>query len=170
MDTQFRVIWPSDGSEHVMRMRSRPYRDDNANVSRIVGVAWDVTERRKSELSLAKERNLLKTLMDNLPHAIYFKDLNSRFVAVSRALTHSFGKTDPAEIIDGLFEVEGSEGQLYDYQQLLRAVPKAHSFRRRSSAVASSRTCNGSRRPRNLTTTCALLPWISTRDDRPRSA
>ena len=82
-----------------MRMRSRPYRDDNANVSRIVGVAWDVTERRKTELSLAKERNLLKTLMDNLPHAIYFKDLDSRFVAVSRALTHSFGKTDPAEII-----------------------------------------------------------------------
>ena len=51
MDTQFRVIWPSDGSEHVMRMRSRPYRDDNANVSRIVGVAWDVTERRKTELA-----------------------------------------------------------------------------------------------------------------------
>ena len=49
--------------EHVMRMRSRPYRDDNANVSRIVGVAWDVTERRKTELSLAKERNLLKAVV-----------------------------------------------------------------------------------------------------------
>jgi sigma-B regulation protein RsbU (phosphoserine phosphatase) len=124
MDTQFRVIWPSDGSEHVMRMRSRPYRDDNANVSRIVGVAWDVTERRKTELSLAKERNLLKTLMDTLPHAIYFKDLDSRFVAVSRALTHSFGKTDPVEIIGktdhDFFSTEHAEGALADERKIIR--------------------------------------------------
>ena len=110
--------------EHVMRMRSRPYRDDNANVSRIVGVAWDVTERRKTELSLAKERNLLKTLMDNLPHAIYFKDLDSRFVAVSRALTHSFGKTDPVEIIGktdhDFFSTEHAEGALADERKIIR--------------------------------------------------
>ena len=99
MDTEFRVSWPSDGSEHVVRMRSRPYCDHNAKVSRIVGVAWDITERRKTELTLAKERNLLKTLMDHLPYAIYFKDLDSRFIAVSRALTHLFDKTNPAELI-----------------------------------------------------------------------
>ena len=107
-----------------MRMRSRPYRDDNANVSRIVGVAWDVTERRKTELSLAKERNLLKTLMDNLPHAIYFKDLDSRFVAASRASTHSFGKTDPAEIIGktdhDFFSTEHAEGALADERKIIR--------------------------------------------------
>jgi len=37
-------------------------------------------------------------------------------------------KLSPHDVVllftDGLFEVEGSEGQLYDYQQLLRAVGK----------------------------------------------
>jgi phosphoserine phosphatase RsbU/P len=125
LDTEFRVIWPSDGSEHVVRMRSRPYREDNADVSRIVGVAWDVTERRKTELILAKQRNLLKTLMDNLPHAIYFKDLDSRFIAVSRALTHLFGKTDPAEIIGktdrDFFSSEHAEGALADEREIIRS-------------------------------------------------
>jgi phosphoserine phosphatase RsbU/P len=124
MDTEFRVSWPSDGSEHVIRMRSRPYCDHNAKVSRIVGVAWDITERRKTELTLAKERNLLKTLMDHLPYAIYFKDLDSRFIAVSRALTHLFGKTDPTELIGktdhDFFSTEHAEGALADEREIIR--------------------------------------------------
>ena len=124
MDTQFRVIWPSDGSEHVIRMRSRPYGRDNKEVSRIVGVAWDITERCKTELILAKKRNLLKTLMDHLPYAIYFKDLDSRFIAVSRAMTHLFGKTDPAEIIGktdhDFFSSEHAEGALADEREIIR--------------------------------------------------
>ena len=124
MDTEFRVIWPSDGSEHVIRMRSRPYCDDNIEVSRIVGVAWDITERCKTELILAKERNLLKTLMDHLPYAIYFKDRDSRFIAVSRALTHLFGKTDPTEIIGktdhDFFSSEHAEGALADEREIIR--------------------------------------------------
>ncbi len=124
MDTEFGVSWPSDGSEHVIRMRSRPYCDEKVEVSRIVGVAWDITERRKTELILAKERNLLKTLMDHLPYAIYFKDRDSRFIAVSRALTHLFGKTDAAEIIGktdhDFFSSEHAEGALADEREILR--------------------------------------------------
>jgi phosphoserine phosphatase RsbU/P len=124
MDTQFRVSWPSDGSEHALRMRSRPYCDENTKVSRIVGVAWDITERCKTELTLAKERNLLKTLMDHLPYAIYFKDLDSRFIAVNRALTHLFGKTIP-EIIGksdhDFFSTEHAEGALADEREIIRS-------------------------------------------------
>ncbi len=124
MDTEFRVSWLSDGSEHVVRMRSRPYCDDNAKVSRIVGVAWDITERRETELALAKERNLLTTLMENLPHNIYFKDLDSRFIMVSRALTYLFGKTDPAELIGktdrDFFTTEHAERALADEREIMR--------------------------------------------------
>jgi phosphoserine phosphatase RsbU/P len=124
MDTEFRVTWPSDGSEHVVRMRSRPHCDDNATVSRIVGVAWDITERRKTELTLANERNLLKTLMDHLPHAIYFKDLDSRFIAASRALVRLFGQTDPAEVIGksdhDFFSAEHADGALADEREIIR--------------------------------------------------
>ena len=124
MDIEFRVTWPSDGSEHVVRMRSRPHCDDNAKVSQIVGVAWDITERRKTELALANERNLLKTLMDHLPFAIYFKDLDSHFIAASRALSQLHGRMDPAELIGktdhDLFSTEHAEGALADEREIIR--------------------------------------------------
>ena len=86
LDTEFRVSWPSDGSAHVVRIRSRVYKGENSENLRIVGVAWDITERRQTELALAKQRSLLTTLMENLPYNIYFKDLDCRFIAASRAL------------------------------------------------------------------------------------
>ena len=105
-------------------MRSRAHCDDNAKVSRIVGVAWDITERRETELALAKERNLLKTLMDHLPYAIYFKDLESRFIAASRALAELHGIKDPAELIGktdrDLFSTEHAEGALADEREIIR--------------------------------------------------
>jgi len=70
VDTEFRVSWPSDGSVHVVRIRSRVYCGENSESLRIVGVAWDITERRQTELALAKERSLLTTLMENLPYNI----------------------------------------------------------------------------------------------------
>ena len=38
-------------------------------------------------------------MMEHLDEYIYFKDNNSRFLAVSRYLVESCGKSDPSEII-----------------------------------------------------------------------
>jgi len=38
---------------------------------------------------------LLHSLMDNLPHSIYFKDAESRFIRINRALARYFGLQDP---------------------------------------------------------------------------
>ena len=123
VDTEFQVTWPSDRSEHVVRIRSRVHSDENAEILRIVGVAWDITERRQTELALAKERSLLTTLMENLPHLIYFKDLDSRFIAVSRNLAEVHGRKDPAEIIGltdrDLFATEHAEAALADERKII---------------------------------------------------
>ncbi len=96
--------------------------DENAELLRIVGVAWDITERRQTELALAKERNLLTTLMENLPHKIYFKDLESRFIAVSRACAESHG-TNPADLIGksdtDLFSSEHAEAAMADEREII---------------------------------------------------
>jgi sigma-B regulation protein RsbU (phosphoserine phosphatase) len=124
VDTEFRVAWPSDGSSHVVRIRSRVY-CDGQDTLRIVGVGWDVTERRQTELALARERNLLSTLMENLPYNIYFKDLDCRFIAVSRALAEMHGRRDPLELIGltdrDLFSSEHAEGALADELEIIRS-------------------------------------------------
>ena len=124
VDTEFQISWPSDKSVHVVRIRSKVHGDSTAKIERIVGVAWDITERRETELALAKERNLLTTLMENLPQRIYFKDLNSRFIAGSRALAEWHGRKDPSEMIGlsdhDLFSHEHAEGALADEREIIR--------------------------------------------------
>src|SRR5271157_1988982 len=48
---------------------------------------------------LARERDLLQALMDNLPDYIYFKDVHSRFVRINRAHARHLGLGNPGEAI-----------------------------------------------------------------------
>src|SRR6201993_4108054 len=98
-DGEFRVVWPADGSVHTLRARSKVVCDNQGKAVLVTGVSWDVSERSQMENALARERFLLKTLMDSLPDHIYFKDRESRFIAVNRAMAALFGLEDPADVL-----------------------------------------------------------------------
>ncbi len=62
-------------------------------------VFWDITEQRRAQAALEHERYLLHALMDHLPHPIYFKDAEGRYLRINKALAKSFGLKDPTEAI-----------------------------------------------------------------------
>jgi diguanylate cyclase (GGDEF)-like protein/PAS domain S-box-containing protein len=62
----------------------------------IVMNARDVTDRRRAEEEMEKERDLLHQLMDNLPDQVFFKDRESRFIRVNRVGAAVLGLDDPA--------------------------------------------------------------------------
>jgi len=67
---------------------------DNEVVNFVVSIR-DISDRKKAEIKLAKEHELLQTLMDNVPDSIYFKDENNRFIMVNKAkAVHSNVKPD----------------------------------------------------------------------------
>jgi two-component system, sensor histidine kinase and response regulator len=86
-------------STYVQVMKSA-VRDANEKNVGIQVVFWDVTERIQAESALEHERYLLHALMDNLPHNIYFKDTESRFIRINQAMARCFGLHDPAQAID----------------------------------------------------------------------
>ncbi len=58
----------------------------------------DISEHRKAEEQLAEERNLLRTLMDNLPDYAFVKDAKSRFVTTNAAHLRLLGMKSQEEV------------------------------------------------------------------------
>src|ERR1700730_3297638 len=73
---------------------------------------------------LARERDLLHTLMDNVPDFIYFKDTAGRFTAINRALARALGISKPedawGETDFDYFAEAYAQQTLADEQELLR--------------------------------------------------
>lgn len=65
----------------------------------IQGIVQDITIRKKAEEALSYERNLLSYLLDNTPDHIYFKDIQNRFIRISRAQADMFGLRDPEQAV-----------------------------------------------------------------------
>jgi len=71
-------------------------------IDNFVLVVRDISDRKQTEIKLAREHELLQTLMDSIPDSIYFKDEENKFVMVNKAkAAHSnvkpedmIGKTD----------------------------------------------------------------------------
>ena len=82
-------------------------------------------ERKRAEEALAQERDLLHTLLDNLPDRIYFKDDQSRFTRISRAVAEQFKIGHPREAMGktdrDFFSAEHAEATLQDEAQVMKS-------------------------------------------------
>ncbi|HEY4300700.1 MAG TPA: PAS domain S-box protein [Candidatus Didemnitutus sp.] len=88
---EFRITWP-DGAVRWVESRAYPVQDlVLLRVERVVGVTIDITESKAAEQKLETERNLLRTILDNLPDHIYARDRLSRHVLNNRANLDSMG-------------------------------------------------------------------------------
>ncbi len=59
----------------------------------------DITERKQAEAALSRERNLLRTLIDNLPDQIFFKDVAGRIILYNQADARAMGITSTEEAL-----------------------------------------------------------------------
>ena len=63
-----------------------PMVNQNGKVMGTFGISRDVTEQIESERELSHERDLLKTIINNVPDLIYVKDRAGRFITANAAL------------------------------------------------------------------------------------
>ena len=87
-----------DGSIGWIERVKSPVRSVSGENLGIQVLFWDVTDRIKAEEAMRLEQSLLRTLLENIPDSIYFKDRESRFVRVSQALAEKFGRKSPDDV------------------------------------------------------------------------
>jgi diguanylate cyclase (GGDEF)-like protein/PAS domain S-box-containing protein len=122
MGLEEKETWP-DGRQTWVSSMKLPLRDQEGRIIGTFGISRDITERKaiefsiletnrelektnatlkveiaerlRAETALAFERDLFRTMMDNTSDHIYFKDSESRFILMNRALARTFGLADP---------------------------------------------------------------------------
>jgi PAS domain S-box-containing protein len=80
-------------------------------------------ERKRAEEALAQERDLFHTLLDNLPDRIFFKDAQSGFTRINKALTDHFKIGHPREAVGktdhDFFTAEHADAALQDEKRIM---------------------------------------------------
>lgn len=91
-----------EGKTIYVEVLKGPVRDAAGEIAGIQCMFWNVTDRVQAEQALQQERDLLRTLMDNVPDLVFVKDRQRRFLTVNAALLKILN-------VDSVDEVVGKE-------------------------------------------------------------
>lgn len=83
--SQLERLTMRDGRKGWASSTKMPWRDASGNIIGTFGLTRDVTAAQEAEERLKEERNLLRTIIDNLPSRLYVKDTESRYVLNNKA-------------------------------------------------------------------------------------
>jgi PAS domain S-box-containing protein len=88
-----------DGTLYTEEMTVAPVRDPSGAVINFVAIKRDVTERIRAEEELYQSRQMLQSVLDNIPQRVFWKDRNSNYLGCNQAFAGDAGFKDPAEIV-----------------------------------------------------------------------
>lgn len=113
-----------------------PIKGTNGEISSIIGVVVDVSDKKSAEQKLFQEKNLLSTLIDIIPDLIYVKDAESKFLLANKSTAAFFNINSPEEMLGksdfDLFPIEEAhvfhneeKGILFDGKQIINMEIKS---------------------------------------------
>jgi PAS domain S-box-containing protein len=92
-------ITDSSGEQQWALVSKIPVFDARGQITAVVGITRDITRQKNADQALAAERNLLRTVIDNLPERIYVKDVEGRYMLDNAAHLAHLKLTDPSQVI-----------------------------------------------------------------------
>ncbi|MFW6374536.1 MAG: PAS domain S-box protein [Thermodesulfobacteriota bacterium] len=112
-----------DGVEYRVRHQDGPWRwhfstgaslkDETGKGVSFLGIARDITERKRAEEKIKAQFDFLQTLMETIPNPIFYKDVKGRYLGCNRAFADFLGR-DRKEIL-GITAYEIAPRELADY-------------------------------------------------------
>ncbi len=82
------------GSEETwLNTRLMPLRDENGQVTSVMGVSRNITDRKRAEEALRESERTLRTLIDASPEAIFLMGTDGTVLIANETLAHRLGRT-----------------------------------------------------------------------------
>jgi PAS domain S-box-containing protein len=113
-----------DGSTFPVWIKDRVLKREDGIITGIRAGVQDITERKRAETELNRERDLWRALLENSPDKIYFKDPQSRFVECGRTMAIQFGVEFPEAMVGktdfDFFHESHARPAFEDEQEIIR--------------------------------------------------
>jgi PAS domain S-box-containing protein len=74
-------------------------RDENGKAIRMLGVRMDITDRKRAEENLNASHDLLRSVVENAPLRVFWKDTESRYLGCNTAFARDAGMSRPEELL-----------------------------------------------------------------------
>ncbi|WP_300522007.1 PAS domain-containing protein [Aminiphilus sp.] len=87
-----------DGSCHILFSKA-VVRDGEGKPLGLVGIMTDVTERKRAEDVLRSREAYLRAVFDNVPHVLWLKDRQGRYLAANEGLARLYGASSAEDIL-----------------------------------------------------------------------
>ncbi len=86
---EFRIIQPDGNVRWVLSLGQAEY-DTDGRALRLIGVAQDITERKLMEEALRESEARLRQIIDLVPHMIFVKDWDGKYLLVNKAVAEAY--------------------------------------------------------------------------------
>ena len=88
-----------NGKKHWRLSSKIPIYDENRKAKGLVGIGYDITERKLIEEALKESEELYRNLVEKLPDGVYKYTHNGKFVSVNTALVNMLGYESKEELM-----------------------------------------------------------------------
>lgn len=91
-----------------------PILNEKEKIDAVAGMIFDVTEQRRREKELKNGKDILRTIIDSLPEAIFYKDRESRFLGYNKAFERYYNQR-------GIYDIKGrTDLEIYGDQEVAK--------------------------------------------------
>lgn len=108
-----------DGHPVILETNGVPIVGLNGEFQGYRGVDRDITERNRADAALRKQQELTNRIIETIPHFVFWKDTESRYLGCNENFAHALGYSSSDEIIGKTdMDLPWSEGEAEHFLQL----------------------------------------------------
>ncbi|MBE7532349.1 MAG: PAS domain-containing protein [Chloroflexi bacterium] len=93
------VTYADDGHRELIETIKMPMYDPAGELIGVLGIARDISERKRAEAELKESRQMLRKVLDTIPVRVFWKDQNGLFLGCNQLFAQDVGKANPEDVI-----------------------------------------------------------------------